>query len=319
MRKQRDLEPDHIGTSPCGPGSSSGSPPRPRSSSFLNGTDSPDPTTRPPPPGRGFGDARCLPSTGAVSGGVNDLHGSVPDLRIPLQLSASQLANLPVDVSGFCRTRFAASVPISGHPAIHPGALFIKPDGSFLREWSHPRCASIDSGPALSFAIAPPQEEVGHVEHSHSAPSLPTSRTLRSCGVGPVGVGEDLFWPSGPSEEERLLAADEVEGTAGRLPGSLERRGTVDRVGEVMALLGPRYKTLPRGMVWQKASEGGMTLWQRRVKRLSATTASCGRRSETQGASAPEDAPDLDTEAGPRAAWLARRAQERDRRDRAPG
>jgi len=143
--------------------------------------------------------------------------------------------------------------------------------------------------------------------------SSPNRWSPPGCGVG---IGEDPLWAGGPSDEEKLFAAEETWTGSGvfRTP---EPGGALERLGEMISLLGPRYKTLQRERIWEKALEGELTPLQRKMKRLEGIPgADAGLpRVPKKMPVPPEDWPDMDTEAPTRATWLALRRQERERRD----
>jgi len=129
----------------------------------------------------------------------------------------------------------------------------------------------------------------------------------------------DDFWLSSPSPDELEYAALGAEGPPPKPNRCAESEGTIERLGDMMAILGPRYKTLPRGMIWEKAVQGKTTPLQRQEKRLGALLGP-DPRMRVSMRRAPEDLPNTDTEAIPRAAWLVNRKKERQRqRDRLEG
>jgi len=124
--------------------------------------------------------------------------------------------------------------------------------------------------------------------------------------------GEDVLqWGEGPCEEERFFEDQAESQIRSRQEYSME---TLERLGDIMVLLGPRYKTLPRGTIWEKAVEGGLTPYQRQQKRLGAYRKPTNHEAIfCSSRRAPEDRPDLDTEAEARNAWLINRRREKER------
>ena len=61
-----------------------------------------------------------------------------------------------------------------------------------------------------------------------------------------------------PSREDELLAAAEAEAQLLRSGAQApqEPPEIIERLGRLMALLGPRYRTLPREELWEKAVAG---------------------------------------------------------------
>lgn len=224
---------------------------------------------------------------------------------------------------GVSRSRMSLAFPISAHPAVHPGALAHRPEASSVQRsgpgrGSRPKLTAALPSARAGMAL---QEQGGPFAATHqlesflSAEVATVPRNPRSVASSPPWAGDlgidDPFWNSGPSEEELLFAADEELARTRHLPRSTEPPGTIERLGDLMTLLGPRYKTLPRGVIWEKAVQGDTTPLERQQKRLGVLAPT--KPPLTIKRRAPEDAPDLDHEVAPRAAWLALRAQERER------
>merc|ERR1712151_41344 len=100
----------------------------------------------------------------------------------------------------------------------------------------------------------------------------------------------------------------------------------IERLGHLMALLGPRNKTLSRDALWEKARIGETTPLQRQIARVgdAKKQQDAGRPKILKGASRkaalcqlPKDEADEDPDGAPRAAWLRGRAREKERRDQA--
>jgi len=141
----------------------------------------------------------------------------------------------------------------------------------------------------------------------------------------------DSLWGMEPSREEQLFMAAEEEAAA--LSEVAERDilkrhpdppDMIERLGDLMALLGPRYRTLPREAVWEKAVVGSTTSLQRREKRLGSAAAraiSGGFKHrgpvKIKQHKMPENAPDNDPDGRERAAWL--QAKEREKEIKARG
>merc|ERR1711920_247735 len=141
-------------------------------------------------------------------------------------------------------------------------------------------------------------------------------------------MGEDL-WFKGDSAESVILENDERD--AMMQTGGMSKRGedreVIDRLGGLMAILGPRYKTLSRDALWERARVGETTPLQRELARV-------GDAKKQQEADEKErkkkakkafrkdkpvpvvDAPDDDPDGRPRAAWLVCRAREKEYRER---
>lgn len=137
---------------------------------------------------------------------------------------------------------------------------------------------------------------------------------------------EDLFWNQGGSAESDILDDDDNSfnqtGTLARMP---EDREVIERLGSLMAILGPRYKTVSRDALWERARVGETTPLQRQLSRVGETKkhGEADGKKKVKTASRKDkpvsvlEAPDDDPDGGPRAAWLVARSREKERRDRA--
>jgi len=238
---------------------------------------------------------------------------------------ASSLGAAQRGMMGASRTRFSAAVPISHHPAVHPGAFAHSPENSPQQRRSN--LARTRSSLAVTWSGLPTQfEQAGSCSSPHSPPKSPQARELSSISRSAVSrsppasapcfgtANEDPFLDFGPSAEELLF--DDVDEELARTHElrprpPMEPPGTIERLGDMMALLGPRYKTMPRGVIWEKAVHGDSTPLERQQKRLG--DAAPKRPPFQVKRPLLEDQPDLDHEVGTRAAWLKLRAQERER------
>lgn len=172
---------------------------------------------------------------------------------------------------------------------------------------------------------APRAASVGEFElHAGAAGLAATGRCeRRAAGRTQAKAKEEqgLYWGEGPPEEERLFDETDPElfPRGDRWPPQQTQapKEALERMGDMMALLGPRYKTLPPGMIWEKAVEGGTTPLQRQLKRLGVHAPKRGPLCPMTKRD-PEDQPDIDIEAESRTAWLAHRRREKERRGRNP-
>lgn len=139
-------------------------------------------------------------------------------------------------------------------------------------------------------------------------------------------TGEDWFGEEGPSPEDLFFDDDEDAGfnasALQRMPA--ESPEVIERLGSLMAVLGPRYKTLSRDALWERARIGETTPLQRQLSRVGEAKEAMAGSKNLKGAARrakmqqePKEAPDEDPDRGPRAAWLEARAREKERRDRA--
>lgn len=259
--------------------------------------------------GRSLRQSRSCPGSLGVSGACTVGPG--------LGASQRDASRRGVEMTGASRNRFAAGHPVYMHPAVHPGSLAHRPEISPPRRSGSGRGARPNFGgtlpeqsAALTTQVEPFLTEVLSPSRSNT---FTASHMLSAPRVGDLDAySDDPFLSFGLSEEEQLFAADEeFARTQGLLPRPADPPGTIDRLGDMMALLGPRYKTLPPGMIWEKAVEGGTTPLERMNKRLGA--AAPKKKAIQIKRPAPEEMPDLDHEVAPRAAWLTLRAQERAR------
>ena len=151
--------------------------------------------------------------------------------------------------------RFGAQYPTMAHPAVHPGAVDLRHSTTMFRPPSPQtpgggratasrRGCSASAGSSVTMS-APP------------SPGLPHhSRGLHA----PMGVeAEDL------TDEDRFLAAMEAEDTT--FLRHTHSADALDSLGGLIALLGPRYKFMPRAKLWEKAEILQMTPFQRRMRR----------------------------------------------------
>lgn len=246
---------------------------------------------------------------------------------------------------GMSVCRAAASVPVSSHPPSHPGAASSRPSvarparsiavvgspGSPAGRaggWGTPG-SPITPGPvtplmaptpeAQSAVSSPSRPQVGLHDSMRSFANW-SGATSPSCSsptqrrtAGDRGLLSNLFSEPGDFQEELLLAAvdAEEEGLSGLIAGGAARRPAdppemIERLGGLMALLGPRYKTLPKEFLWKRAATGEMTPAQRKLFKSGGHGAADHLQRPRPSASAPAllgESSDPDGKA--RAAWLA--------------
>jgi hypothetical protein len=142
-----------------------------------------------------------------------------------------------------------------------------------------------------------------------------------------IGV-EDPLWGSVPSHEEQLFAATELESAerGGLLHRPADPPDMIERLGDLIALLGPRYRTLPREELWRRAVVGRTTPLQRLEKRLGKEGAvslcdlhrvRSGNHKPTVDRDVSPESLDYDPDGKARAAWLTARVKENDAKTRA--
>eukprot|EP00405_Crypthecodinium_cohnii_P035434 CAMPEP_0206531524 /NCGR_PEP_ID=MMETSP0325_2-20121206/3814_1 /ASSEMBLY_ACC=CAM_ASM_000347 /TAXON_ID=2866 /ORGANISM="Crypthecodinium cohnii, Strain Seligo" /LENGTH=136 /DNA_ID=CAMNT_0054027779 /DNA_START=582 /DNA_END=992 /DNA_ORIENTATION=- len=131
-----------------------------------------------------------------------------------------------------------------------------------------------------------------------------------------MGLGEDPLWTLDPPLEDILMAGDDEsqDGLGSPLHNFPPRErphvpaAALERFGDMIDLLGPRFKTTKRQAIWDQAYlEGTTTRLQRRMMR---SLKPAGTDLPPKRRAAPEDLPDMDNEKAARNAWLAiRRSQ----------
>lgn len=275
---------------------------------------------------------------------------STPALRT--STSEAMSAALPQPL-GRAVTRFAASHTEMMHPAIHPGALSERPASQTRLRRASERLTSpsdeqmaavTQSAPAGVPAHEHPESPGDHFAATSSSGlskfrrASPKKRTIVSPAFGffpgateREETEEDRLF-STPSREDELLAAADADAAALRATwaGGLRPRDPpdmIERLGDLMALLGPRYRTLPRSELWEKAVVGQTTTaLQRREKRLGPAAAhsisgfakSRGEREASKNRPrSPEWLPDYDPDGAARAAWLQARERENEMKAKA--
>ncbi|CAJ1422593.1 unnamed protein product [Effrenium voratum] len=267
---------------------------------------------------------------------------------------------------GKVATRFAASHPAWMHPCVHPGAASDRPASQIHRRqrltsdleavWSEPQA----EGPKVSsghHTVMEPLDVTGDSFVASTSTSTtkfrrpsPKKRTFaKSSGFGGFFQGpvdaqeteEDRLFGATSWEEELFQAAD-AEAAAlradwGRGVRPRDPPDMIERLGDLMALLGPRYRTLPREALWEKAVVGSTTPLQRKEKRLGPAAYTL-TRSQSQSSknrsgalctawdkvlvksvrtNSPEWLPDYDPDGAARAKWLQARERENEKKAKA--
>ncbi|CAE7590220.1 unnamed protein product [Symbiodinium sp. KB8] len=282
---------------------------------------------------RAEGDASERPASSPAASPTSKARGQSPSAQV----------YMPPASPGKVSTRFAASYPVWMHPCIHPGAASQRPasQGSRIRSTSG---GSFPLGPSDGFQevqqiVEPDTDPNGEKSEkldlglSSSTSTLAISRSRRA---SPKKTQGGLFFAghleTAETEEDRLFGTSNreeelfqaVEEEAAALKANWETGlkqdppEIIERLGDLMGLLGPRYRTLSREAVWEKALAGGMTAFERREKRLGTAAASAlSGHSRSRGQSkgrppSPERLQDYDPDGSARAAWLQARDREQD-------
>lgn len=190
-------------------------------------------------------------------------------------------------------TRHCADVPACQHPPPHPGAQSMRPAKT------RSLAAFATSHTAAVYA---PWDAM-----ATSAPRSPLTPPPRRLPAAERSLGNNSALKEG-DEDITLAAAGE---------SLSEKDPMIKRLGHFMALLGPRYKTISKEMIWEKAERGERTPAQRRLHKLGGIEAVGGGPDRMiKSGSAPGELA-LDSDGRARSAWLAARTAERDRRNRA--
>lgn len=247
--------------------------------------------------------------------------------------------------------RASASVPVSSHPAIHPGAASIRPTvprpvrsfsaagtpalspaasrgsaspaaRSYAGSWPAPGSPATAGQPS---PIAAPTPQVQSVVSSPSRPRFAMFDTMQSF-TDFSGAASPSVSPSGPSSrrvggdrlsnllgepdfhEELLIAGlEEADGIHSRFvtdPKQKKEPEMIERLGGLMALLGPRYKTLPREVVLKRVERGELTPAQRKLLRSGGHGAGANLQRPRPTSSVPALGEAADPDGKARAAWL---------------
>jgi len=177
--------------------------------------------------------------------------------------------------------RLCASCPVSEHPAPHPGAESAKRHTRKTQRLEQPevqdgrRIMRCDSRGCIDQST-PPRESIGKSYLLNELPvELPTLFASPSSaqGVGCAAVADDdtSTYEVNVADLEDLLemglSNDNAAASANNgAPASQVRHGSsIERLGKIMAMLGPRYKTMPRGSLWEKASTEELGPLKRRL------------------------------------------------------
>eukprot|EP00929_Paragymnodinium_shiwhaense_P121509 TRINITY_DN93773_c0_g1_i1.p1 TRINITY_DN93773_c0_g1~~TRINITY_DN93773_c0_g1_i1.p1 ORF type:complete len:339 (+),score=66.47 TRINITY_DN93773_c0_g1_i1:161-1177(+) len=183
------------------------------------------------PPAYQSGMERCWSSPGKLGGPVPSAWS--PSMRVT------------GSAGGWACGRMAAGVPLSAHPVPHPGTRILNPTMS--------RTVSVGfySAPDTPDKTA---EFARSMPRTPSAPSRPTSRP------GIIEPDEDTL-----EADLEMAAMEYSSGTAGASRGLQATPDMIERLGDLMACLGPRYRTLNKEAMWERACRGETSAFQRRL------------------------------------------------------
>eukprot|EP00747_Dinoflagellata_sp_TGD_P166814 gnl/TRDRNA2_/TRDRNA2_190192_c0_seq1.p1 gnl/TRDRNA2_/TRDRNA2_190192_c0~~gnl/TRDRNA2_/TRDRNA2_190192_c0_seq1.p1 ORF type:complete len:425 (-),score=68.08 gnl/TRDRNA2_/TRDRNA2_190192_c0_seq1:139-1413(-) len=230
-------------------------------------------------------------------------------------------------------TRFCASTPVGLHPPPHPGSYSTRPHSMLSSSASQPQLGTALSTPQSpcrvsqsSWAESPARRRLMTMETSGTYMTVNSSFSLASPSElahhSRKRPPDDGFDQGSDSDEEALYSRLDAEcyysaGLAGKDLSQVHPQRSIEKLGRMMAMLGPRYKTVDRVMLWEKATQPEMSMIQKRLQKQGSI-----RRASTllKGPlpQAARDNFDLDPDGGVRAAWLAARDEEHARRSRMP-
>eukprot|EP00928_Gymnodinium_smaydae_P061777 TRINITY_DN45789_c0_g1_i1.p2 TRINITY_DN45789_c0_g1~~TRINITY_DN45789_c0_g1_i1.p2 ORF type:complete len:373 (-),score=72.27 TRINITY_DN45789_c0_g1_i1:148-1266(-) len=218
---------------------------------------------------------------------------------------------------GTARTRLGSSMPLSWHPVSHPGATGVgghasgsaaaspsQSRGSFARGCGSPRGQLL---PSKSPREALARQELREVTHK-----------LGTLSVGLGGGGALSADPPEPTEEYLItkMQANNIEQEieALGLQKDTETTEMTERLGDLIGMLGPRYKTVNKSLIWERATKGDTSAFQRRLqkaKESGAVPADFVAMATRQDPAARMEAigPDVDGVARREWLWARRRAR----------
>lgn len=236
---------------------------------------------------------------------------------------------------GISRSRFGAAAPVSSHPSAHPGACSSPSAGVPCGTRSRAKLASprhkqagLDPNNHLredSLPAVHPTRVIHESMYSSLAEVSTSAATSPAAGRSEPGspvqraqhhdcdpFGTLSALPNDP--EDMLLAAIDAAtienaGVSANKHCEEDSPETIERLGELMALLGPRYKLLPREKLFERAASQS-TVLQRRIQARGLRPPSPAIRRSIKSPDPELQCTDGSDPDGPvRARWLAARAQ----------
>lgn len=203
---------------------------------------------------------------------------------------------------GWACGRMAAAVPLSAHPVPHPGTRILSPSMS-----------RTSSG---FFNASSPQtpEKLEPLYSSNprtpSQPSRPVSRSNALHRAQQVPDEDTL------EADLEKAALEYSTSPAGGLHGIAQQDDPemIERLGDLMACLGPRYRTLNKEVMWERACRGETSAFQRRLakeRELGAAPYNPLKAALRRDPGAALEVIQPDPEGPARASWLAARRRGR--------
>merc|ERR1740116_569244 len=195
------------------------------------------------------------------------------------------MASSPSSSGLSCYGRAAAAVPSSSHPPMHPGATPLAKSASASRRGGLLSKASFSYG-TLPARAPTPMTPTPEPLSTCSSPvrkrpprlmSIDSAFAMTPSPVAGRSMDVDSGWCADfPCSPATTLDEDDIFGAAedgchldswigGQRRRPIDPPKTIERLGELMSLLGPRYKTLACEKLWEKAASGDLTAFQRRA------------------------------------------------------
>mmetsp|Transcript_69658 Transcript_69658/g.193868 ORF Transcript_69658/g.193868 Transcript_69658/m.193868 type:complete len:421 (-) Transcript_69658:115-1377(-) len=234
--------------------------------------------------GGGLGSPRSEDLGSPKRGGSGSPHATATVLFGSLSHDPRDLGYTMSRPPGSACSRLGASMPFSRHPVPHPGAdigfgkrggsrsdprrHFLTPDGMSQQL---PFLSPV-SRRSMTGHMTPTTPTVGDDSRAAMRTPSPDSaqhqRPLPASGSSLTTLLHHLRGP-GDTEEELTMALDAMNDEyLGELHGRpAQSPEMIKRLGSLMELFGPRYKTVSKDMIWERAEKGDLSPFQRRLKK----------------------------------------------------
>jgi len=178
---------------------------------------------------------------------------------------------------GAACSRFACSENRSSHPAIHPGVLRrpgTESKASTRRQQPVFEEGLLPSTPSRPVSALSKPSRPGTPGGKQSQPVSPQMAKVLALKVVrlnmPVrGSKDEVDEDDLEMEYESLNADTELAVLNGALHSKpSDKREMIDRLGDLINMLGPRYKQVSKEMIWKRAETGEQSDFQRRLNKL---------------------------------------------------